>query len=249
MSGSGASFSFSGKSRTIPLIELAEDAEVKGKVDGYLGQLADILSVPLAVTRSEIDTSRKALRSGENGFANLLADILREFYQADIALINGGGIRGNHYYAAGTTLTRGDIHREIPFNNRVVNIEVSGRQLRESIENGLGRIEDGKGRFPHVSGMRIWYDPTAKPGQRVARIHIAGEELQPDKTYSLATLDYLAAGGDNYTALKGSKRLAKVGGGRVFWEYIRNGLVTRGEIAPSLDGRLTVVGGATIHDP
>jgi 2',3'-cyclic-nucleotide 2'-phosphodiesterase (5'-nucleotidase family) len=83
----------------------------------------------------------------------------------------------------------------------------------------------------------------------VARIHIAGEELQPDKTYSLATLDYLAAGGDNYTALKGSKRLAKVGGGRVFWEYIRNGLVTRGEIAPSLDGRLTVVGGATIHDP
>jgi 5'-nucleotidase / UDP-sugar diphosphatase len=247
--GSGASFSFSGKSRTVPLVELTEDAEIKAKIDGYLSQLADILAVPLAVTRTHIDTSRKSLRSGENGFANLLADILREFYQSDCALINGGGIRGNHSYAAGTTLTRGDIHREIPFNNRVVNLEVNGRQLRESIENGLGRIEEGKGRFPHVSGMRIWYDPTAKPGQRVVRIHVADEELQPDKTYSLATLDYLAGGGDNYTALIGSKRLAKIGGGRLLWEYVRNGLVARGEIAPSLDGRLTVVGGGSPHDP
>lgn len=249
MRGSGPSFSFSGKSRTIPLNGLEEDTEIKAKIDGYLAQLADILSVPLAVTRTDIDTSRKALRSGENGFANLLADILRQFYQADCALINGGGIRGNHFYAAGTTLTRGDVHREIPFNNRVVNIEVNGRQLRESIENGLGRIEDGKGRFPHVSGMRIWYDPTAKPGQRVVRIHVAGEELRPEKTYSLATLDYLAGGGDNYTSLIGSKRLTKVGGGRLLWEYVRNGLVARGVIAPHLDGRLTVVGGDNPHDP
>lgn len=249
MRGSGPSFSFSAKSRTVPLAELAEDAELKAKIDGYLSQLADILAVPLAVTRSDFDTNRKALRSGENGFANLLADILREFYQADCALINGGGIRGNHSYAAGTTLTRGDIHREIPFNNRVVNLEVNGRQLRESIENGLGRIEDGKGRFPHVSGMRIWYDPTAKPGQRAVRIHVGGEELQPDKTYSLATLDYLASGGDNYTSLVGSKRLTKIGGGRLFWEYVRDGLVARGEIAPRPDGRLTVVGGGSPHDP
>lgn len=249
MRGSGPSFSFSGKSRTVPLIEQTEDTEIKTKIEGYLGQLADILAVPLAVTRTDIDTSRKALRSGENGFANLLADILREFYQADCALINGGGIRGNHFYAAGTTLTRGDIHREIPFNNRVVNLEVSGQKLRESIENGLSRIEDGKGRFPHVSGMRIWYDPTANPGQRVVRIHVAGEELQGDKTYSLATLDYLSGGGDNYTSLKGSKRLSKIGGGRLFWEYVRNGLVARGDIAPRLDGRLTVVGGDSPHDP
>jgi 5'-nucleotidase / UDP-sugar diphosphatase len=247
--GSGPSFSFSGKSRTIPLGELEGDVEIKSKIDGYLAQLADILAVPLAVTRTDIDTSRKSLRSGENGFANLLADILREFYQADCALINGGGIRGNHSYAAGTTLTRGDIHREIPFNNRVVNLEVSGRQLRESIENGLGRIEDGKGRFPHVSGMRIWYDPSARPGQRVVRIDIGGEELRPEKTYSLATLDYLAGGGDNYTSLIGSRRLSKIGGGRLFWEYVRNGLVARGDIAPRPDGRLTVVGGGNRHAP
>lgn len=243
LTGSGQNLAFTGKSQTLSLAELPEDPEVKGKIDGYLSQLADILTVPLATTRTDLDTSRNSLRSGENGLANLFADILREFYQADCALINGGGIRGNRFYPAGTTLTRGDLHREIPFNNRVVNIEVSGRQLWDAIENGLGRIEDGKGRFPQVSGMKIFYRPRNPPGSRVARILVDDQELNADQSYTLATLDYLAEGGDGYQSLKGSRRLTKIGGDRLFWEYLRNGLINRGEIAPMIEGRLTVIEG------
>ena len=249
LTGSGKNLSFTGKSQTLSLAETPKDHEGQGKIDGYLSQLADILAVPLAVTRTDLDTSRKSLRSGEHALANLFADILREFYQADCALINGGGIRGNRFYPAGTTLTRGDIHREIPFNNRVVNIEVSGRQLWEAMENGLGRIEDGKGRFPQVAGMKVSYDPRKPPGNRVLQILVGDQELQPERVYSLATLDYLAEGGDGYQSLKGSKRRTKIGGERLFWEYVRNGLVSRGEIAPAIDGRLTAVEGETQDAP
>lgn len=241
LSGSRPNLVFSGQSRTLSLADFPADHEMQGKIDGYLAQLADILTVPLAVTRTPLDTRRTALRGGENAFANLLADILREFYDADCALINGGGIRGNRLYPAGTTLTRGDIHREIPFNNRVVNIEVSGRQLWESMENGLSRIEDGKGRFPQVSGLKVSYNRDRPPGKRVIAITVGEEKLQLEKIYSLATLDYLAEGGDGYLALKNSKRLTRIGGGRLFWEYVRNGLSQRSEIAPTIEGRLTLI--------
>ena len=43
------------------------------------------------------------------------------------AITNGGGIRADREYAAGTKLTRGDILAELPFGNKTVKLELTGR--------------------------------------------------------------------------------------------------------------------------
>jgi 2',3'-cyclic-nucleotide 2'-phosphodiesterase (5'-nucleotidase family) len=103
------------------------------------------------------------VRSQEAAIGNLIADAMRESVGADIAVTNGGGIRADREYAAGTKLTRKDILAELPFGNKTVKIEITGDKIREAIENGLSQIEQGAGRFPQVAGLKI----TAKPGNAV----------------------------------------------------------------------------------
>ena len=56
---------------------------------------------------------------------------------AEVGLTNGGGIRGDRTYEAGTALTRKDVLTELPFGNTVVLMELAGADLRAALENGV----------------------------------------------------------------------------------------------------------------
>jgi 2',3'-cyclic-nucleotide 2'-phosphodiesterase (5'-nucleotidase family) len=234
-------FSWKNSNQAISLDNFLEDEQVAAVISSDLRQVGEILNTVIGTTLTPIDTRRNSVRSHENGFCNYIADTIRAFYGSDIALMNGGGVRGNREYPAGSRLTRGDIHREIPFRNHIVNIEITGRQLLESLENGLSGISELKGRFPHVSGMTILYNPKNPPGKRIIEVKIAGKRLDPEKSYTMATLDYLADGGDGYEVLKKCKHLAKIRGGRLLWEYVRDRIVKQGTISPKTDGRMKIV--------
>jgi 2',3'-cyclic-nucleotide 2'-phosphodiesterase (5'-nucleotidase family) len=238
LKGKGPALHWTSSFHTEKLSAYPKDQRVSSEIGSYLSKLENIYSKVIGRTSTEIDTRRDQVRRAENGFGNLLADILRDFYKSDIALINGGAIRGNKQYPAGTPITRGDIHRELPFNNRIIEIKVSGRQIIDGLENGLSRIKDLKGRFPHISGMNVEYDPSLPSGHRIVKVTIGEQLLEEDKTYTLATLDYIASGGDGYTAFTNCDRLAKIGGGKLFWEYVRNYVANQNEIAPKVDGRM-----------
>jgi 2',3'-cyclic-nucleotide 2'-phosphodiesterase (5'-nucleotidase family) len=98
-----------------------------------------------------LDTRNETVRVKESPIGNLIADLMREATGADVALINGGGIRGNAVTPAGP-LTRGDVLKILPFANKVVKLEVSGDALRAALENGLSQHERTAGRFHQVSG-------------------------------------------------------------------------------------------------
>ena len=66
----------------------------------------------------------------------------------------------------------------------------------------LARWETLKGKFPHISGMRVAYDSSAAPGRRVTSVQVGGNPLDDDRVYLLATTDYLASGGDDYVSFK-----------------------------------------------
>ncbi len=85
------------------------------------------------------------MRGGEAAIGNLIADAMREAAEADVAITNGGGIRGDTVYAPGTELTRRDILAELPFGNRTVKLEVTGEILRQALEHGLSQAEEGAG--------------------------------------------------------------------------------------------------------
>ncbi|MEH6451431.1 MAG: 5'-nucleotidase C-terminal domain-containing protein [Psychromonas sp.] len=177
------------------------------QMDIYRNKIASLLNEKIGITTTDIDTSRISLRTKENAFANLIADLIKEHSNADIALINGGMIRGESFHYKNNKLSRGDIIKTLPYRESVSLLEVSGSDLLSALENGFSQIDSMAGRFPQVSGMKIVYDSKAKIGQRIISVAINNKPLEVLKHYKLATPSFIANGGDGYTVFKDNNHL------------------------------------------
>lgn len=140
-------------------------------------------------------------------FGSLVTDAMRWATGADVALLNSGAIRGDRQYPAGTSLSQRDILQELPFQDRVVVLRVNGGQLELAVENGFSEIEQDSGRFPQISGMAAEYNPKLPPGQRLLKLTIGGKPVAEDAMYRLATIQFVAAGGDGYRVLTRAERV------------------------------------------
>ena len=179
------------------------------------------------------------LRTQESNLANFIADAVRVRARTDVALINGGGIRTDRIVPPGP-LRKRDINALLPFTNVVVTVEMPGRQLRDALEEGLANIERAAGGFLQVSGLRVVYDPARPPGERVRQVMVAGVPLDPERLYTVATVDYLVAGGDGFTVFKQTKRLVNERSGPQLSDVVLDAIQAHGTIKPEVDGRLTV---------
>ena len=137
--------------RLVTTAGVAPDPGVQALVDKYDAMLDEELGGHRA-TAVELDTRRSSVRTGETNFGNLVAEAMRRGVGAEVGLTNGGGIRGDRTYEAGSALTRKDVLTELPFGNTVVLMELAGADLRAALENGVSRVEDGAGRFPQIAG-------------------------------------------------------------------------------------------------
>lgn len=113
-----------------------------------------------------------------------------------MALTNGGGIRASIKTG---TVTKGDIITVLPFGNQIVTLKVKGSDIQAALENGTASYPEPSGGFPQVSGITFKIDTSAAKGSRVHSILIGGKTLDPEATYTLATNDFTAVGGDQYT--------------------------------------------------
>ena len=186
----------------LPLSNYPKDPVIAEQIASYDNRTTALLSEQVAHLTTEMDTTRDAVRTRESGFGNLVSDALKEASHTDVAIINGGAIRGERSYREGHLLTRKDITSELPFRNHIRVLRIAGADLKSALENGVSRIEGASGRFPHVSGMQFNVLLSAAPGNRVKDLTINGAAMEPDRIYSLATSDYLANGGDGYASLK-----------------------------------------------
>jgi 5'-nucleotidase len=216
--------------------EIPDAPEVAALVKGYEQRMAAQLNVAAGETRVPLDSRNDLVRVAEAPLGNLIADILREAMQADAALVNGGGIRGNSVMPAGP-LTRGDVLKILPFANKIVKLEIGGAQLRAALENGLSQHEKVAGRFPQVSGIRYTFDPKRAVGSRVIAVTVGGKPVDPQAVYTLATFEFLMGGGDGYEMLKQAKVLVPPMNGPMDSDLFLERLKA-GPIAPAVDGRV-----------
>ncbi len=193
--------------RFIDTATATPDPEVAAKVASYEQELDKELGVELGSTAVELDSRKASVRGMETMMGDLVADGMREAVGADIAITNGGGIRGDKVYPAGSKLTRKDILTELPFGNKTLMIALSGKGVKEALENGASQIEQGAGRFPQVSGLTFTIDKSKAAGERVSDVMVNGKPLDDGATYKVATNDFMARGGDGYTAFGGGKLL------------------------------------------
>lgn len=153
------------------------------------------------------------VRNAETGLGNLVADALRFAARTDVAIQNGGGIRSS--IAGPGPISVGDTFNVLPFTALVKRApQLDAAQLKDLLEHGLAMASprgDVSGRFPQVSGMQVVYDSTGPArqavgdGRRIRRIVLDDGSLLVDdgkvvstRTLSLATIDFLANGGDGY---------------------------------------------------
>lgn len=195
----------------LSLDDFAPQKDIQKQIQSYDNRFGSLLGEPLVVSEVAFNTYRKTVRTQESVFGNIVADALKKLSNADIGLINGGAIRGNREYAKGYQLTRHDIAEELPFDSRIVVAKVTGAQLIQALENGLSQVELAKGRFPHISGLRVEYDSDKPAGQRILSVRLDGRAIVADKTYRMATSDYLLQGGDGYKMFNDAELIAFTG--------------------------------------
>jgi 2',3'-cyclic-nucleotide 2'-phosphodiesterase (5'-nucleotidase family) len=139
-----------------------------------------------------------ASRSGDRRLGGLIADAMRVLARADVGLHNPGGVRAD---LPRGTVSYADVYRVMPFNNAVVRLTLTGRQLRELVERAGARY--------YYSNLQIDYDTAGSRSGSVRSMRFAdGTPFGENRSYSLATSDYLADGGDALTLLTALPREA-----------------------------------------
>jgi len=236
--GDSTRFVWTPSFRVIDTISASAAPDVQEMVDGYLQLLSDELDIEIGSTETELDSRRSTIRAQEATIGNLIADAMREAVGADIAITNGGGIRADKIYDPGTSLTRRDIQSELPFGNKTVSIALTGQNVIDALENGFSGIEDGSGRFPHVSGLSVTYDGSAEPGSRVQKVIVGDKEIDPAAVYTVATNDFLANGGDGYSVFTTGKMIIDPTAGRYMAAQVIEYIEANAPVAPVIEGRI-----------
>jgi 5'-nucleotidase len=225
--------------------KIADAPEFSAVVDRYK-DLLQKLAEPIGRTDVVLDALSFSVRTKETNIGNFIADAYRNAANADIGFVNGGSIRADLTYNP-SVLTKRDVLSLLPFNNPIVKVEITGKVLREVLENGVSRTaeESESGRFPQISGMTFTFDVSKPAKSRVTEVKVGGVALDDNKTYTLATSDFLVSkGGDDYTMFKNTKILIKAEDAQkdsdVLERAIRNS--PNSTISPKLEGRITRIG-------
>ena len=226
--------------RFIDTASVEPDADMLARIAVYEKQLSDALDKPVAELSSPLNSSNAEVRGGEAAIGNLYADALRAATNADAALLNGGGFRGNRQYEAGSKLTRRDVLAELPFSNKVFVLEVTGKQLRAALEQGFAKADNLTGAFPQVSGLKLRADLSQPVGARVLSVEIGGKPVDETATYRLATSDFLARGGDGYTALQEASVLVGDPDARLLTDVVIEHLAGQSTVGATIEGRILV---------
>jgi 2',3'-cyclic-nucleotide 2'-phosphodiesterase (5'-nucleotidase family) len=163
---------------------------------------------------------------------------MRAFTHADVAVTNGGGIRGGKVYPPGSTLTPRDVLTELPFDNRVLTIDISGADLRRALENGLSQLPNPGGRFPQVAGLTIEADASRPAGNRVVSIKVGDAQLDEHNIYRLATNDFMARGGDGYSMFRDAKPLLSALDAPLLSNTVIAYIQALGIVRSTVDGRI-----------
>ena len=200
-------------------VDAAADAYIKQIQAQYSESLKTVLgSTSVDLTIKDPATGERAVRSAETNLGDLCADAYRYQLGADIGLMNGGGVRDS--IAAGT-ITYNDTLKVFPFGNMGCVVEATGQQIKDALEMASKDCPTENGGFLQVSGLTYTVD-TSIPSSvkvdekgnfqgvsgayRVTDIKVGEEPLDVNKTYTVASHNYmLKSGGDGMVMFNGSK--------------------------------------------
>ncbi|NOT34538.1 MAG: hypothetical protein HOP12_10250 [Candidatus Eisenbacteria bacterium] len=210
------------------------DSAMAARVERWNKDIAPVAAAPVGRNINQLFRNR----GGESTVGNLVADAMREGVAADIALQNAGGLRADLRAGA---VTRGDIYEVMPFDNTVVTLTLTGAQVKQALEDAL-RYD----RVTQVSGIRYEFDTSRPAGARLVTLVLAdGTALDERRDFKVAVNNFMADGGDNYSAFAQARDRAETGETvREFLEaFVRAKCANGGALQYRDEGRIKKVGG------
>lgn len=179
--------------------EVAENEAIKARIAELAGPLDEIRTEVIGNTTAAIDGDRKSCRARECEMGVLVADAMLDATKdqgVQIAITNGGGLRAS--IDAGE-VTMGEALAVLPFQNTLATFDLQGKFIKDALENGLSKIEEGAGRFPQVAGLKFTFDASKPAGERIVEVTLEdGSAIDAEKVYKIATNNYVRNGGDGY---------------------------------------------------
>lgn len=209
--------------RSIPLdsMNITPDADVAARAAAIQKEIDDDYGTVFAKTEVDLNGDKDpGNRTEETNLGNLITDALvwgakKNGEAVDAAVTNGGGIRAPIQKG---DITKKDINTVLPFGNTLSIVKVTGAELLEALEASTFCTPTSIGGFPQVSGIVYTVDTTKaydqgeqypestyygpKSIQRVTIQSVGGKAFNAETVYTIATNDFMAAGGDTYYAFK-----------------------------------------------
>ncbi|WP_375281914.1 bifunctional metallophosphatase/5'-nucleotidase [Pseudooctadecabacter sp.] len=215
---------------------VAEDEAIVARVAELAGPIEEMKTQVVAESTEVIEGSREVCRAMECAMGNLVADAMldRVADQGVVAAIqNGGGLRAS---IDSGEITMGEVLTVLPFQNTLATFEATGADILAALENGVGQVADGAGRFPQVAGMTFTVDLSMEPGSRVSDVMVDGAALDEGATYLLVTNNYMRNGGDGYSMFEDAVNAYDFGPG--LEQVVADYLAENGPYTPYTDGRI-----------
>ncbi len=198
------------RERLIPLTpDIPEDETVAAVVDRYWKPISERYGEVIGQAAEDF-----SIRGDDLAPYNLVADLVREAFGADVDLENMGGIRAPLIKG---NITREDLMNLDPFDNTVVTFKATGKQLREIL----------KTMRPAVSGLRYRME-----NGEITEVTIGGQPLMDDRIYSGVTNSYLAE--------RGLKGVESANTGKIRRDVVIESIRKKGTMKPLYDGRRAV---------
>ena len=217
------------------------DASMAARVAEMGAPIEEMKKRVVAETSEAVEGAREFCRTGECAMGNLVADAMLDRVKdqgISIAIQNGGGLRAS--IDAGE-VTMGEVLTVLPFQNTLSTFFVSGQTVIDALENGVSQVEEVKGRFPQVAGLKFTWDASVAPNEgRVQEVMVmeGGDwvAIDPAKTYGLVSNNYVRGGGDGYKMFRSADNAYDYGPdlADVTAEY----LAKVGPYQPYTDGRI-----------
>jgi hypothetical protein len=162
--------------------------------------------------------SSRDSRTGQCTLGTLFATILRDECRADVCLYNSGGIRGNEWYGS-DALTYGDLVAEVPFENNIISLELTGAEVQEAVafseaeqirKSREGGSWGGYLQWDEGVEMTKTRDALRDVGFEWRCVRLKGQRFDPERTYRVVTWAGLLDGADDIPTLRDvGRKMAK----------------------------------------
>lgn len=180
--------------------------KIEREIEEILKNQNTILNKIINYTDVDLIGERKFVRTQETNLSQLITDAVKWKTRCDAVLLNGGIIRSS---ISKGDITIGDIFKTLPFGNFIVSKKVPGLLLKEALENGLKAFPNSSGAMAQVSGIKVFFDSSKSPSNRISKILVNGIEIDYNRFYSIAITDFMALGGEEYSSFRKCENLSQ----------------------------------------